>query len=145
LTFRNFPQLFCLHRADDLFESVASTSLLPRLTIHCSASFFVIVASKLPTFIKTIFIYQSTAMDKPQKMPKVAKVKNKAPAEVQITAEQLLREAKERDLEICAPPPKQKIQDEAELADYQQRKRKTFEDNLRKDRSVSIEGDQSES
>lgn len=76
-------------------------------------------------------------MDKPQKMPKVAKVKNKAPAEVQITAEQLLREAKERDLEICAPPPKQKIQDEAELADYQQRKRKTFEDNLRKDRSVS--------
>jgi hypothetical protein len=77
-------------------------------------------------------------MDKPQKMPKVAKVKNKAPAEIQITAEQLLREAKERDLEICAPPPKQKIQDEAELADYQQRKRKTFEDNLRKDRSVSI-------
>jgi len=30
-------------------------------------------------------------------------VKNKAPAQVQITAEQLLREAKERDLEIVAP------------------------------------------
>lgn len=71
-------------------------------------------------------------------MPKVAKVKNKAPAEVQITAEQLLREAKERDLEILPPPPKQKISDEAELADYQQRKRKTFEDNLRKNRNVSI-------
>lgn len=75
-------------------------------------------------------------MEKPQKMPKVAKVKNKAPAEVQITAEQLLREAKERDLEILPPPPKQKISDPAELADYQQRKRKTFEDNLRKNRMV---------
>jgi len=30
-------------------------------------------------------------------------VKNKAPAEIQITAEQLLREAKERDLEILPP------------------------------------------
>ncbi|XP_013115450.2 protein crooked neck [Stomoxys calcitrans] len=75
-------------------------------------------------------------MERPQKMPKVAKVKNKAPAEVQITAEQLLREAKERDLEILPPPPKQKISDPAELADYQQRKRKTFEDNLRKNRMV---------
>ncbi|KAL1399013.1 hypothetical protein pipiens_002275 [Culex pipiens pipiens] len=75
-------------------------------------------------------------MEKPQKMPKVAKVKNKAPAEIQITAEQLLREAKERDLEILPPPPKQKISDAAELADYQQRKRKTFEDNLRKNRMV---------
>lgn len=63
-------------------------------------------------------------------------VKNKAPAEVQITAEQLLREAKERDLEILPPPPKQKISDPAELADYQQRKRKVFEDNLRKNRMV---------
>ncbi|KAK5650608.1 hypothetical protein RI129_001637 [Pyrocoelia pectoralis] len=73
---------------------------------------------------------------KPQKMPKVAKVKNKAPAEIQITAEQLLREAKERDLEILPPPPKQKISDPAELADYQMRKRKTFEDNIRKNRTV---------
>jgi crooked neck len=30
-------------------------------------------------------------------------VKNKTPAEIQITAEQLLREAKERDLEIVPP------------------------------------------
>lgn len=63
-------------------------------------------------------------------------MKNKAPAEVQITAEQLLREAKERDLEILPPPPKQKISDPAELADYQHRKRKAFEDNLRKNRMV---------
>lgn len=47
-----------------------------------------------------------------------------------------MREAKERDLEILPPPPKQKISDAAELADYQQRKRKTFEDNLRKNRNV---------
>ncbi|KAI5748946.1 hypothetical protein M8J76_003514 [Diaphorina citri] len=75
-------------------------------------------------------------MDKPQKIPKVAKVKNKAPAEIQITAEQLLREAKERDLEIVPPPPKQKISDPDELRDYQHRKRKAFEDNIRKNRMV---------
>ncbi|GIY46157.1 crooked neck-like protein 1 [Caerostris darwini] len=69
---------------------------------------------------------------KPHKIPKVAKVKNKTPAEIQITAEQLLREAKERDLEILPPPPKQKISDPEELAEYQLRKRKTFEDNIRK-------------
>uniref|UniRef100_T1IV56 Crooked neck-like protein 1 n=1 Tax=Strigamia maritima TaxID=126957 RepID=T1IV56_STRMM len=73
---------------------------------------------------------------KPQKIPKVAKVKNKTPAEIQITAEQLLREAKERDLEILPPPPKQKISDPEELADYQLRKRKAFEDNIRKNRTV---------
>ncbi|UYV83592.1 NADK2 [Cordylochernes scorpioides] len=64
------------------------------------------------------------------------KVKNKTPAEIQITAEQLLREAKERDLEILPPPPKQKISDPEELADYQKRKRKTFEDNIRKNRQL---------
>ena len=52
------------------------------------------------------------------------KVKNKQPAEIQVTAEQLLREAKERDLEIVPPPPKQKISDADELADYQVRKGK---------------------
>ncbi|KAK3745548.1 hypothetical protein QZH41_012464 [Actinostola sp. cb2023] len=62
-------------------------------------------------------------------------VKNKAPAPVQITAEQLLREAKERQLEIVAAPPKQKISDPDELAEYKLRKRKEFEDNIRKNRS----------
>ncbi|XP_026821824.1 protein crooked neck [Rhopalosiphum maidis] len=74
-------------------------------------------------------------MEKPQKIPKVAKVKNKAPAEIQITAEQLLREAKERDLEIVPPPPKQKISDPVELRDYQHRKRRAFEDNIRRNRT----------
>lgn len=53
-------------------------------------------------------------------------VKNKAPAEVQITAEQLLREAKERELELLPPPPKQKITDQEELNDYKLRKRKVM-------------------
>jgi len=75
-------------------------------------------------------------MEKSQKMPKVAKLKNKTPAEIQITAEQLLREAKERDLEILPPPPKQKISDPHELADYQHRKRKAFEDIIRKNRMI---------
>jgi len=71
---------------------------------------------------------------KPQKMPKVAKVKDKSPAELQITAEQLLREAKERELEIVPPPPKQKISDPEELQEYRLKRRRAFEDNLRKNR-----------
>ena len=51
-----------------------------------------------------------TGSGRAPKVPKVAKVKNKSPAELQITAEQLLREAKERQLEIVPAPPKQKIQ-----------------------------------
>jgi crooked neck len=70
------------------------------------------------------------------KLPKAAKVKNKLPAEVQITAEQLLREANDRKLETVAPPPKQKITNQYELKDYQMRKRKEFEDNIRKNRTV---------
>ncbi|XP_041468018.1 crooked neck-like protein 1 [Lytechinus variegatus] len=70
------------------------------------------------------------------KVPKVAKVKNKMPAEVQITAEQILREAKERELELVPPPPKQKITDPDELQEYRLRKRKEFEDNIRKNRSM---------
>ncbi|NWI96190.1 CRNL1 protein, partial [Pitta sordida] len=69
-------------------------------------------------------------------LPVALQVKNKAPAEVQITAEQLLREAKERELELLPPPPQQKITDVEELNDYKLRKRKTFEDNIRKNRTV---------
>uniref|UniRef100_A0A914WDT6 Crooked neck-like protein 1 n=2 Tax=Plectus sambesii TaxID=2011161 RepID=A0A914WDT6_9BILA len=78
----------------------------------------------------------SDAAGKPMRLPKkAAKVKNKAPAQLQITAEQLLREAKERELEIAPPPPKQKITDPEELAEYQRKRRKEFEDNIRKNRS----------
>lgn len=69
--------------------------------------------------------------NKPPKMPRVVKVKNKSPAELQITAEQLLREAKERELEIVPRPPRQKISDQEELQEYRLRKRRDFESKLR--------------
>lgn len=53
---------------------------------------------------------------------------------IQITAEQLLREAKEKQLEYVAPPPRQKISDPEELAEYRMKKRKEFEDAIRKNR-----------
>jgi len=70
------------------------------------------------------------------RLPKMAKVKNKAPAPVQITAEQLLREAKERELELAPPPPKQKIISQEELEDQKMRRRKVFEDSIRKNRTT---------
>ena len=39
----------------------------------------------------------------PPRGPKPIQAKNKTPAPIQITAEQLLREAKERQLEYVAP------------------------------------------
>ena len=60
--------------------------------------------------------------------------KNRAPAPIQITAEQLLREAKERGLEVAPKAPKQFITDREELLLYQQGKRKDFEDQIRRQR-----------
>ncbi|OZJ03774.1 Pre-mRNA-splicing factor clf1 [Bifiguratus adelaidae] len=62
------------------------------------------------------------------------KVKNKNPAPLQITAEQILREAHDRRLEPGTVVPKQKVADYEELSEYRQRKRKDFEDNIRKNR-----------
>jgi crooked neck len=61
-------------------------------------------------------------------------VKNRAPAPIQITAEQLLREAKERGLEDVQKAPKQFIADREELQLYQTSKRKDFEDQIRRQR-----------
>ncbi|KAJ3211599.1 Crooked neck-like protein 1 [Dinochytrium kinnereticum] len=61
-------------------------------------------------------------------------VKNKNPAPLQITAEQILREASERQ-EAPVSVPKQKITDIEELNDYRQHKRKGFEDAIRKNRN----------
>jgi len=61
-------------------------------------------------------------------------VKNRAPAPIQITAEQLLREAKEKKLEDVEKAPKQFITDKEELVLYQQTKRKDFEDQIRRQR-----------
>lgn len=50
---------------------------------------------------------------------------------LQITAEQILREAKELQ-EQDFKPPKQKITDQTELDEYRLRKRKEFEDLVRR-------------
>ncbi|KAK3002087.1 hypothetical protein RJ639_020546 [Escallonia herrerae] len=65
------------------------------------------------------------------KLPRPTRVKNKTPAPIQITAEQILREARERQ-EAEIRPPKQKITDPTELADYRLRKRKEYEDLIRR-------------
>ncbi|XP_019166045.1 PREDICTED: crooked neck-like protein 1 [Ipomoea nil] len=65
------------------------------------------------------------------KLPRPTRVKNKTPAPIQITAEQILRESRERQ-EAEIRPPKQKITDSSELADYRLQKRKEFEDQIRR-------------
>ena len=70
------------------------------------------------------------------RIPKAARVKNKTPAAIQITAEQILQEVTDRQLEKVAPPPKQPIRTNEELREYKLRKRKLFEDNIRKNRGV---------
>jgi len=63
----------------------------------------------ISTHLPLEFTNTTTKMDEPAppkqnyKGPKVIPAKNKTPAPVQITAEQLLREAKERQLEYVAP------------------------------------------
>ncbi|KAK9462080.1 uncharacterized protein V1516DRAFT_673692 [Lipomyces oligophaga] len=61
------------------------------------------------------------------------RVKNKAAASLQITAEQILREAYESREEALTIP-KQRIADLEELHEYQGRKRKEYEDALRRNR-----------
>lgn len=50
--------------------------------------------------------------------------KNRAPASIQITAEQILREAKDRQLDVEVKAPRQQITDEEELRVFRMRKRK---------------------
>ncbi|KAL5200141.1 hypothetical protein ABZP36_021344 [Zizania latifolia] len=72
-----------------------------------------------------------TKRDTEVKLPRATRVKNKTPASVQITAEQILREARERQ-EPEIRPPKQKITDSIELSEYRLRRRKEFEDVIRR-------------
>ncbi|SNX84394.1 probable protein CCN1 - putative cell cycle control protein [Melanopsichium pennsylvanicum] len=62
------------------------------------------------------------------------KIKNRAPAPIQISAEQLLREAQERQ-EAPAVAPVQRIEDYEELEEHRGRRRTEFEDRLRRARS----------
>ncbi|KAH0582458.1 NineTeen Complex (NTC) component [Termitomyces sp. 'cryptogamus'] len=61
------------------------------------------------------------------------RIKNRAPAAIQITAEQLLREAQERQ-ESQFRAPKQRVEDFEELHEYRGRKRKEFEERIRRTR-----------
>ena len=63
-------------------------------------------------------------------------VKSKQPAPMQVTAEQILREAHERQEDEAYIAPKQKITDPEELAVYRMRERKHFEDRLRMSRNA---------
>ena len=56
-------------------------------------------------------------------------------AKVQITAEQLLREACSKDGQLPGPP-KRPITDEEKLKDIQLMKRKQFEDSIHKNRNL---------
>lgn len=60
----------------------------------------------------------ATARDSEVRLPKTMKVKSKAAAPRQITAEQILREAKEIQLEDDFKAPKTIITDPEELAEY---------------------------
>lgn len=64
--------------------------------------------------------------------PAAGMVKNKTPAEQQITAEHILREAKELQLEEGYRAPPATITDEQELGEYRLRTRKKFEDEVRR-------------
>ncbi|KAJ9157735.1 TPR-like protein [Pleurostoma richardsiae] len=69
-------------------------------------------------------------MDKARGPPRV---KNKAASEIQISAEQLLREAVDRQ-EVALQAPTQRFADLEELHEYQGRKRREFEDYIRRNR-----------
>lgn len=60
------------------------------------------------------------------------RIKNRAPAPVQITAEQLLREAQDRKEEPGQRTQRQRLEDVEETEEYRGRKRKEFEDAVRK-------------
>ncbi|KAF8060855.1 hypothetical protein FPV67DRAFT_310231 [Lyophyllum atratum] len=59
------------------------------------------------------------------------RITNRAPAAIQITAEQLLREAQERQ-ETAFRAPKQRVEDIEELHEYRGRKRKEFEERIQR-------------
>jgi crooked neck len=74
----------------------------------------------------------------PYRAPRATRVKNKQPAPVQISAEQIIREANERQ-DVAAKAPTQRITDPEELAEYRLTRRKEFEDMVRRARfSINV-------
>ena len=68
------------------------------------------------------------------------RIKNRAPAPLQITAEQLLREAQERQIAPKRKAPRLRIESYEELEDYRARKRTEFEDAIRRLRGNMLRG-----
>jgi crooked neck len=64
-------------------------------------------------------------------LPRATRVKNKSAAPIQITAEQIVREAKERQDDTYIAP-RQRITNAEELYEYRLKKRKDFEDVIRR-------------
>jgi crooked neck len=71
-------------------------------------------------------------MDGPHGSGRVVAPKNRAPAPIQITAEQILVESRERAEQQAPPAPRRHITDPEELAEHRMRVRKEYEDRLRR-------------
>ena len=69
--------------------------------------------------------------EKSMGIQRISKVKNKNPASIQITAEQLLREAQAHQTDDSMPT-MQPITDPDDMEDYKYRQRKDFEDSIRR-------------
>ncbi|KAG5185208.1 hypothetical protein JKP88DRAFT_207999 [Tribonema minus] len=67
-------------------------------------------------------------------MSRNIQVKNRAPAPIQISAEQILREARDRQIDVEVKAPRQQITDAEELTVFRMRKRKEYEDSIRMQR-----------
>ena len=89
-------------------------SLFSLLSLH----FFFSLLSHSP--VPSLFSLYRFPLSSEVKLPRSTRVKNKTPTPIQITAEHILREARERQ-EAEIRPPKQKITDATELSEYRPR------------------------
>ena len=89
-------------------------SLLSLLSLHFFFSF--LSHSSVPS----LFSLYRFPLSSEVKLPRPTHVKNKTPVPIQITAEHILCEARERQ-EAEIRPPKQKITDATELSEYRPR------------------------
>ena len=89
-------------------------SLFSLLSLH----FFFSLLSHSP--VPSLFSLYQFPLSSEVKLPRPTRVKNKTPAPIQITAEHILREARERQ-EAEIRPPKQKITGATELSEYRPR------------------------
>ena len=74
-----------------------------------------------------------------QGMPKGVRVKNRAPAPIQITAEQILVESRERAEAAAPPAPRRHITDPEELAEHRARHDAARKVRVRHLREIEIE------